>query len=87
MGDAVAPRGLEVDADAAVSERLDGVVREGRVQEADIAHGDACYDKSLGFSPVIAHEMIALGKAEPTRRERHGGGERCIHTDSPIGVG
>lgn len=28
--------------------------------KADIAHGGARYDRSLGFSPVIAHEMIAF---------------------------
>ena len=33
VGDAAAPRGLEVDADAATFERLDGVLREGRAQE------------------------------------------------------
>jgi len=33
VGDAAAPRGLEVDADAAAFERLDGVLCEGRAQE------------------------------------------------------
>jgi hypothetical protein len=33
VGDAAAPWGLEVDADAAALERLDGVVCEGRAQE------------------------------------------------------
>lgn len=33
VGDAATPRGLEVDADAAIGERLDGIVREGRAQE------------------------------------------------------
>ena len=36
VGDAAVPRGLEVDADAATVERLDGAVCEGRTQEVHL---------------------------------------------------
>ncbi|PCC72514.1 hypothetical protein SAMN02745121_08791 [Nannocystis exedens] len=72
MGDAAAPRGLEVDADAAIGERLDGVVCEGRAKEVAAEAFEL-----LAIAAIDGRRGVEVHAEGRHRQRRRGDGLGC----------